>query len=370
MMTLMLSDDACDFGATALGCGSDVYAKRSAWTVDPEDLNVGDELMPLGKLDVYDVLGAMSCVVSKLENTNLYQVTFGFDGAEVPALSPEKPETPLKRAPEAQPTPRTEPMMRMARSPGEAYAAEATLCLGPSPTKRYRCKDPELLVSSMQRLHGKTSGPVLVTMQRNAKLCQAAHCVFSTGQPGQPARATAELCMWCDSKAMTKALSTPTGTKSVKQALTFFEQGSKEVFEKALLSLPEDFHRSREDYCRGHNCVFNDLQPGHPAKLSTEDASTHGLFPWCNPTLLAAMVKTHEGAKAIRRSLTLFEARDDVVFKKARTMLPTSFYTGHVMYCHEPGCFFNRERPGTMARAYKNTQYLSLIHISEPTRPY
>ena len=75
MMTLMLSDTAGDFGATALGCGSDVYAKRSAWTVDPEDLNVGDELMPLGKLDVYDVLGAMSCVVSKLENTNLYQVT-------------------------------------------------------------------------------------------------------------------------------------------------------------------------------------------------------------------------------------------------------------------------------------------------------
>mgnify|MGYP004325024075 CR=1 FL=1 len=169
-MPLMLSDDACDFGATALGCGSDVYAKQSAWTVDPEDLNVGDELMPLGKLDVYDVLGAMSCVVSKLENTNLYQVTFGFDGAVVPALSPEKPETPLKRAPEAQPTPRTEPMMRMARSPGEAYAAEATLCLGPSPTKRYRCKDPELLVSSMQRLHGKTSGPVLVTMKRNARL--------------------------------------------------------------------------------------------------------------------------------------------------------------------------------------------------------
>ena len=159
-MPLMLSDDACDFGATALGCGSDVYAKRSAWTMDPEELNVGEEFVPLGKMDVYDVLGAMSCVVSKLENTNLYQVTFGFDGklqesipaAVVPALSPEKPETPLKRAPEAQPTPRTEPMTRMARSPGEAYAAEATQCLGPSPTKRHRCKDPELLVSSIERL--------------------------------------------------------------------------------------------------------------------------------------------------------------------------------------------------------------------------
>ena len=55
----MLSDTAGDFGATALGCGSDVYTKRSAWTMDPEELNVGDEFVPLGKMDVYDVLGAI-----------------------------------------------------------------------------------------------------------------------------------------------------------------------------------------------------------------------------------------------------------------------------------------------------------------------
>ena len=48
---------------------------------------------------------------------------------------------------------------------------------GPSPNKRYRCKDPELLDPA--------------TLTRNKKLCQAAKCVFSTGQPGQPARAEA-----------------------------------------------------------------------------------------------------------------------------------------------------------------------------------
>ena len=28
-----------------------------------------------------------------------------------------------------------------------------------------------------------------------------------------------------------------------------------------------------------------------------------------------------------------------------------------LLYCHEPCCFFNREKPGTAARAYKNTRY-------------
>ena len=337
---MAMTTTAGEFGASYVGNAKTSSQVHIDSPMDLEGMGLAGELDMAGKIDVYDILGAISCVVSKLDNANLYQVSLCLNRAPLEAsktslasaLSPEKPKTPLKRTPEAQPTPRTEPMTRMARSPGEAYAAEATQCLGPSPSKRYRCKDPELLVSSIQRLRGKTTGPVLVTMQRNAKLCQAAHCVFSTGQPGQPARATADFCMWCDSKAMTKALSTPTGRKYIKKALTFFEQASDEVFEKALLSLPEDFHRGRADYCRGKNCVFNFLKPGHPAYLSTDEASTHGLCAWCNPTLLAAMVKTHEGAKAIRRSLTLFEANDDEVFKKAQTMLPNSFYTGSWRY--------------------------------------
>ena len=300
MMAMTMT--AGEFGAESLGNAKTSSQVEIDSPMDLENMGLAGELGMAGKIDVYDMLGAISCVVSKLDNTNLYQVSLCLNRAALEAsktslasaLSPEKPETPLKRTPEAQPTPRTEPMTRMARSPAEACVAEATQCRGPSPTKRYRCKDPELLVSSIQRLRGKTTGPVLVTMKRNAKLCQAAHCVFSTGQPGQPARATAELCMWCDSKAMIKALSSPTGIKSVKKALTFFERASKEVYEKALLALPEDFHRGRPDCCRGDNCVFNNLDPGHPAYLSTDEASTHGLCPWCDPTLLAAMVKTHD----------------------------------------------------------------------------
>ena len=335
-----MTTTAGEFGSSYVGNAKTSSQVHIDSPMDLEGMGLAGGLDMAGKIDVYDILGAISCVVSKLDNANLYQVSLCWNQAPLEAsktslasaLSPEKPKTPLKRTPEAQPTSRTEPLMRMARSPGEAYAAEDTQCLGPSPNKRYRCKDPELIVSSIQRLRGKTTGPVLVTMKRNAKLCQAAHCVFSTGQPGQPARATADFCMWCDSKAMTKALSTPTGRKYIKKALTFFEQASDEVFEKALLSLPEDFHRGQKDDCRGNNCVFNFMKPGYPAYLSTDEASTHGLCAWCNPTLLAAMVKTHEGAKAIRRSLTLFEANDDEVFKKAQTKLPNSFYTGGEKY--------------------------------------
>ena len=71
---------------------------------------------------------------------------------------------------------------------GEARAMPCSP--GPSPNKRYRCKDPELLqLVPSGRVHGKRPDKRPATLKRNAKLCQAASCVFSTGQPGQPARA-------------------------------------------------------------------------------------------------------------------------------------------------------------------------------------
>ncbi len=77
----------------------------------------------------------------------------------------------------------------------------------PSPQKRYRCKDPELLQATSPRLFGKQAAERVVTMKRTNKLCQSDGCVFSVGQPGQPARADGTVyCVWCDAEGMKKHL--------------------------------------------------------------------------------------------------------------------------------------------------------------------
>ena len=85
----------------------------------------------------------------------------------------------------------------------------------PSPTKRYRCKEPELLESVKSgRVIGKQPDPRPVVVKRNTKLCQAADCKFSTGQPGQPARAKGSaFCTWCEPGAVAKTAGNKRGQK-------------------------------------------------------------------------------------------------------------------------------------------------------------
>ena len=111
------------------------------------------------------------------------------------------------------------------RSGGEEPAQEAMGSPGPSPSKRYLCKDPELMTLERKGVvvRGKQPDTRPIILKRNAKLCQAASCVFSTGQPGQPARAEGrELCIWCDPEAMEAELESPLGRQKIRKALNLF----------------------------------------------------------------------------------------------------------------------------------------------------
>ena len=55
--------------------------------------------------------------------------------------------------------------------------------------------------------------------------CQAPDCVFNRSMPGQPARAIATNCVWCDADAMARALERGgSALTNVRVSLSIFEQ--------------------------------------------------------------------------------------------------------------------------------------------------
>lgn len=175
----------------------------------------------------------------------------------------------------------------------DAVAARAALesfSPGPSPSKRYRCKNPELQEEvKCGGVMEKQPDPRPIAVKRNAKLCQAASCMHSTGQPGQPARAEGTaLCMWCDPAAMKVELGTKKGRSKIAKSLTPFSTHAR-VHSAALTLLPDSFSTGRSYYCRSPDCIFNERRPGHPARLSVGGAS---LCLWCDPKQLQANCAT------------------------------------------------------------------------------
>ena len=219
---------------------------------------------------------------------------------------------------------------------------------GPSPTKRYRCKDPELLqLVSSGRVHGKQPDTRPATLKRTAKLCQAASCVFSTGQPGQPARAQhSEFCMWCDPEAMKVELASKAGQAKIKKALSLLSTHAL-AHRAALAKLPDDYSqtlRARLDYCQSPECVFNERRPGHPAW-----AGTGSLCAWCDTDVLVNKLRTEAGASSIRKQMSLFRALSDDVYRRAMALLPEDYVHTSGHYCQAEGCRFNARRPGLPA---------------------
>lgn len=222
-----------------------------------------------------------------------------------------------------------------------------------SPNKRYRCKDPELLQEFSQRLHGKQPGPRPVTIRRNTKLCQAEGCMFSTGQPGQPARSSATFCMWCDPAAMEVELGSKAGKTKIAKALSLFSTHAA-THCAALAKLPEEFATDCPEYCRSPSCVFNEMRPGCPARVRDTGGS---LCLWCDPALLKQKLATTEGMKLVRRKMTIFCASDGEVYRRAMSLVPESFHPTAGHYCQAAECPFNTKRPGHAAACTEQSDY-------------
>ena len=246
------------------------------------------------------------------------------------------------------------------RSSGDGIKATAILesvvsnpsSPAPSPNKRYRCKDPELLQEVSKRMREKQPGPRQVVIKRNAKLCQTEGCIFSTGQPGQPARASTTYCMWCDPEAMRLELETAGGRTKIAKALALFKKHAA-THNAALDLLPADFASASLEYCRSSHCVFNERHPGHPAYAKREEG---GLCMFCDAALLEKKLATAEGTKSLRIRLTIFKAADGEVYRRAMALMPTWLQsTNH--YCQANGCRFNTMRPGHAATCTESSDY-------------
>ena len=105
---------------------------------------------------------------------------------------------------------------------------------------------------------------VPMVYRRNSHYCQAADCVFNRSMPGQPARATATNCVWCDPDAMARALEGGSTLKNVRLSLSMFEQKDTAVYERAMALLPVGFTRSAESYmlCQNAQCCFSTVTVG------------------------------------------------------------------------------------------------------------
>ena len=109
---MAMTTTAAEFGASYVGKSKTSSQIEKDSFLDLEGMGLGkidiyDELDMAGNIDVYDFLGAISCVVSKLEKPNLYQVSFCLKApleaskdAMASALSPDKPKTPMSDLPE------------------------------------------------------------------------------------------------------------------------------------------------------------------------------------------------------------------------------------------------------------------------------
>ena len=72
----------------------------------------------------------------------------------------------------------------------------------------------------------------------------ASTCIFSTTSPGSPAQGRA--CVFCDTNAMTKALSTKGGRGNVVRVLIGLKgSGRQDVLERALSQVPNEAVRER-----------------------------------------------------------------------------------------------------------------------------
>ena len=92
------------------------------------------------------------------------------------------------------------------------------------------------------------------------------------------------------------------------------------------------------------------------------------LCTWCDPALLSAAVASCSGSKSLRQALTMFEASDETVFKRAMSLLPDGFSRTSWHYCRHEGCVFNARRPGCPARAAKASAYCIWHDSDEMTR--
>ena len=260
---------------------------------------------------------------------------YGYCGSVVWGIHVDVKPTPMEEpvATESQGIAAPSPSCDYRPSTGDAGKAMLdTSSPRPSPKKRYRCKDPELLESvTSGRVSGKQSDPRPTIVKRNAKLCQAADCKFSTGQPGQPARAEgATFCMWCEPGAIKTTLESKAGRAKVTKALTLF-RGHAVAHRAALELLPDDFPddvpTGDTRYCTSSDCVFNRERPGHPARRSVAGEE---LCMWCDPVLLRKRCAADEGLKQVRKSISMFKAENEMVYRRAVSLLPDG-------YCHTQG---------------------------------
>jgi len=246
----------------------------------------------------------------------------------------------------------------------------------PSPRKRHRTEDPELLVPTSPRIFGKQSIERVVTMKPSTRYCQGEQCVFSRGKPGQPAHVDGKTyCHWCDAEAMSELLKTGQGRRLISSAMSDFRD-YPQVLEAAAARLPDDWEGAAR-YCQAPGCVFNSSRPGHPARCGGSNyetfdpsRSSHGkLCMWCSPAVLKSMASTPGGVKKINKQLTLFKDDDPEIYALARALVPdgvVSRYDPHGnKLCTEEDCTFSMKRPGQPARVCRGGGSFCLWHDEE-----
>jgi len=216
-----------------------------------------------------------------------------------------------------------------------------------SPSKGPHSEAPGVAVSVLD-------GPV--SLRRFGHLCQAEGCIFSTGQPGQPARAEhSRFCMWCDAEAMKAELQSTSGRAKIAKALTLFSKHPT-THSAALALLPDDFQTGDRRYCQARGCPFNMHRPGNPGRCV--GASTHCI--WHDASARDSALRSEEGRKSIRRSVALLKQsgaeHDDgaYLWEHALRLLPADFALSARM-CANSCCRFSLLRIGQPARSQQTS---------------
>ena len=185
--------------------------------------------------------------------------------------------------------------------------------------------DCAMELSPSKRHRGKQE-PKLV-WRRSKKLCQAASCVFSRGTPGQSARAVGN-CVFCDPENMVAAMASEAGRMNVRVTLSMFEVKDRAVHEAAMGRVPADFCARELRYCTSPGCVYNREHLGQPARCNGALQCV-----WCSPSGLTDAIGTDAGRMHVQVSLSMFAAKDRIVYAAALSKLPSDFLRSSKFCC-------------------------------------
>ena len=107
---------------------------------------------------------------------------------------------------------------------------------------------------------------------------------------------------------------------------------------------PQLVLRRSSKLCQMSTCIYSRSKPGEPGRA---DDSLYCVF--CDPARMAAAMESGTGRTNVRVTLSMFEAKNEVVYRSALGKVPPGFFQS-TQYCNGDLCIYSRERPGQRVR--------------------